>query len=531
MAPETIAGRYHVQRAVGRGGMGTVWLCRDELLGREVAVKEVGTFPGETTPDLARALREARSSAALNHRNVVSIYDAVEEGDHIWLVMEYVPSRTLSQILAQDGPLPPERVAWIGAQVAAGLAAAHARGTIHRDVKPGNILVTTDDLAKVSDFGIARTHGDATLTESGLVTGTPTYFSPELAQGAEPSPAADVWALGATLFAAVEGHPAYPSQVNPIATLATIAAGPPPRPVQADFLTAPINRMLDPEPASRWSMDDAAHSLRRLHEQHATRDDTTVFAAPAGAGAAASVVMQTDDRASQGDDPIDLPEDRLVEPDRAAEPDDPALPDGAADDGSPSELGDGRRPRRGWLLPVGVVVLLALVAVGGFALLDGGAGGRGGATSGETTKSTPRSSASRSSSASPGQSPKSTGSPAPPASAQSTSSASTSPPVGGTNGRQFVTSYYAALPGDTRRGWSMLSSAFQSRTGSYANYRGFWSTIRSVDVRSTKARGNNAVDVALTYTRDDGSVASEVRRLFLEADGNGYLISSDKIIG
>src|SRR3954463_12039055 len=113
MAPQRIAGRYVVDRAAGHGGMGTVWLCTDEVLGRQVAVKQVGTLPGETTLDLARALREARSSAALNHRNVVSVYDAVEEGDHIWLVMEYVPGRTLAEIVAQDGPLAPGRAVWI----------------------------------------------------------------------------------------------------------------------------------------------------------------------------------------------------------------------------------------------------------------------------------------------------------------------------------------------------------------------------------------------------------------------------------
>jgi serine/threonine protein kinase len=142
VGPETIAGRYRVERAVGRGGMGAVWLCTDEVLGRQVAVKQVGTMPGEDALDVPRAMREARSLAALNHRNVVSVYDAVEEGDHIWLVMEYVPGRSLSELLAQQGFLPPERAAWIGAQVADGLAAAHERGTIHRDVKPGNILVT-----------------------------------------------------------------------------------------------------------------------------------------------------------------------------------------------------------------------------------------------------------------------------------------------------------------------------------------------------------------------------------------------------
>ena len=228
MAPTTIADRYRVDRAVGHGGMGTVWLCVDEMLGRSVAVKEVGHLPGESTPDLARALREARSGAALNHPNVVSIFDAVEDGERIWLVMEYVPGRTLSEVMKEEGPLDPQRVAWIGAQVADGLAAAHLRGTMHRDVKPGNILVADNDHAKISDFGIARTMGDAQLTQTGMVTGTPGYFSPNLARGEDPTAADDVWALGATLFAAVEGHPPFPEQSNALAMLSTIASSEPP---------------------------------------------------------------------------------------------------------------------------------------------------------------------------------------------------------------------------------------------------------------------------------------------------------------
>lgn len=248
MRHETIAERYLVVRAVGRGGMGTVWLCRDTVLGREVAVKQVGVLPGESAPDLARALREARSSAALNHPHVVSVFDAVEADDHIWLVMEYVPGETLSQLIAREGRLDPERVAAIGAQVADGLAAAHARGTVHRDVKPGNILIA-GDVAKISDFGIARTEGEEQLTRSGVLMGTPLYFSPELARGADPSPAADVWALGATLYNAVEGTPPVADRSNPIATLTAIAETRPPRPTHAGFLTDAIGRMLDPTPS------------------------------------------------------------------------------------------------------------------------------------------------------------------------------------------------------------------------------------------------------------------------------------------
>ena len=195
--------------------MGTVWLCHDETLHRDVAVKQVGLLPGESVTDSARAFREARSSAALSHRNVVTVFDVVEEAGAIWLVMEHVPGRSLSEIIKQDGPLDPAVVADIGAQVADGLAAAHAAGTMHRDVKPGNVLVREDGVAKISDFGIARTAGDPALTQSGFLTGTPSYFSPELARGAEPGPGDR--RLGARRHAVRRrrGPPALPPQRQP----------------------------------------------------------------------------------------------------------------------------------------------------------------------------------------------------------------------------------------------------------------------------------------------------------------------------
>ena len=248
MQPELIGGRYRVQSAIGQGGMGTVWLCRDETLRRDVAVKQVGLLPGESVTDSARAFREARSSAGLSHRNVVTVFDVVEEDGAIWLVMEHVPGRSLSEIIKQDGPLEPAVVADIGAQVAAGLAAAHQAGTMHRDVKPGNVLIREDGVAKISDFGIARSHGDPALTQSGFLTGTPSYFSPELARGAEPGSGTDVWALGATLYAAVEGRSPYEQKTNPVAVLHDITSGQPPRPRRAEFLEPALLRMMDRNP-------------------------------------------------------------------------------------------------------------------------------------------------------------------------------------------------------------------------------------------------------------------------------------------
>ncbi len=489
MAPEIIAGRYVVLRAVGRGGMGTVWLCRDELLGREVAVKQVGVLPGESVPDLARALREARSSAALHHPHVVSVFDAVEADDHIWLVMEYVPGETLSQLVARDGRLDPERVAAIGAQVADGLAAAHARGTVHRDVKPGNVLVA-GDTAKISDFGIARTTGDDQLTRTGLVMGTPLYFSPELARGADPSPAADVWALGATLYTAVEGVPPIADRGNAIATLAAIAETRPPHPEHAAFLTEPIGRMLDPDPASRWTMADAAHSLRRLHERHRPPGTlaTTVDVEPASTAPRAAPVAA-----------------------------------GAAAAGT----SPGRDRRSRWPLLVGVLLLLLVTGVAGAVLLDRAGPDPSTGTGSGTESPSPEQSASPSTSAtaSTSQSPRESSS-SPPSRPSSTPPSSTAtPPTSAPGAARTVTDYYALLPEDTRSAWEMLGQDAQAQAGGYDSYVGFWRTIDDVSVGAVSADGD-VVTARLTYTTDRGQ-ENETRQLEVERAGDAWLITED----
>ena len=484
MAPEIIADRYVVLRAVGRGGMGTVWLCRDEVLGREVAVKQVGVLPGESAPDLARALREARSSAALHHPHVVSVFDAIEADDHIWLVMEYVPGETLSQLIAREGRLEPERVAAIGAQVADGLAAAHARGTIHRDVKPGNVLIA-GDTAKISDFGIARTRGDDQLTRSGVVMGTPLYFSPELARGADPTPAADVWALGATLYTAVEGVPPIADRRNAIATLAAIAETRPPHPDHGAFLTDPLGRMLDPDPASRWSMADAAHALRRLHERHR----------PPGTLAMTGEV----------------------------EPATPAAPveTDTADVGTPSGTADIRtapeRHRRSRLpLLLGALLLLLLTGVTGAVLLrpDGS----------DPSSSTDSSSETASPEKSESPSPSATTSPSQSQSPTQSSSSTTSPsPAAGA--AQSVADYYTLLPGNPRKAWQMLSEDARAQAGGYDSYVGFWRTIGEVSVDAVSADGD-VVTAQLTYTTDRGQ-EDETRQFQVERTGGDWVITED----
>ena len=502
MPVETIAGRYRVEREVGRGGMGSVWLCRDTVLDRAVAVKQVGLLPGESAPDLQRALREARSSAALSHRNVVSIYDAIEEDDHIWLVMEYVPGRTLSEIMSAEGPLAPARVAWIGAQVAEGLAAAHERGTVHRDVKPGNVLVTDADDAKIADFGIARTAGDQTLTQSGLVFGTPAYFSPQLARGEEPTAADDVWALGATLYAAVEGEPPYPSQGNAIAQLSSIVAGPPPRPERADFLAGPIERMLDPDLTTRWSMAEVAQALQRLHRSH---DPRGTRESPVSNETAVLPLPLTEPEPQPQPEPEPQPEPQ-PEPEPQPAPVRSSDPEG----------------RRGLLMVLGVL-LLAAVVLGGFLLLrDGGDGDQ---PSAGTSPSQDASSGDDQASGDPtdgGEDAAPSEEPAP--------SESEEPSESADGGALFVEDYYAALPGDTETAWSRLSPGFQDEVGSYDDYAGFWSTIDAVTVEQAEEVDGGSVEVTLTYTTD-GATQSEQRRIELEQDGSAFLISGDQVIG
>jgi serine/threonine protein kinase len=182
-----IAGRYTLGREIGRGGMGAVWLGHDEVLGREVALKRIGMLPGTDSPDFERAGREARLAARLNHPHVVAVFDFVEEDDAHWLVMEYVDGVTLAQLVKRDGALTPDQAAPLIRQAADALAAAHGAGIVHRDVKPSNILVTPDGEVKLSDFGIARAEADASLTQTGLVTGSRRTWPPRSPPAAPPS--------------------------------------------------------------------------------------------------------------------------------------------------------------------------------------------------------------------------------------------------------------------------------------------------------------------------------------------------------
>ncbi|WP_432887497.1 protein kinase domain-containing protein [Kribbella sp. CA-245084] len=255
MSGRLIGGRYLLGEPLGSGGMGSVWRAHDQQLDRMVALKRA--HPGVDDPDGRRLRREARTGARLHDPHVVTIFDVVADGDEHWLVLEYLPSRSLDEL----GTLPSAQVARIGVQIASALQAVHAAGIIHRDLKPANVLVTSDGTAKLADFGISRRlWAEATLTDSSTV-GTPAHLAPEVANGNEPTTAADVFSLGAVLYTALEGHSPFGSDPNPLAVLRRAARGELEPLRKGGELTPLITRMLAVDPQDRPSVAEVVQEL------------------------------------------------------------------------------------------------------------------------------------------------------------------------------------------------------------------------------------------------------------------------------
>ncbi|TDD82229.1 serine/threonine protein kinase [Saccharopolyspora karakumensis] len=263
-----VAGRYRVQRRIGSGAMGVVWECVDERLHRTVAVKQLllqpGLDPGEAEEARQRAMREGRIAARLQHSNAISVYDVAEDEGQPVLVMEYLPSTSLAAMMSDHGPLPPREVARIGAEVASALGAAHAAGVVHRDIKPGNILLGDNGQVKITDFGISRAQGDVQVTKTGMLAGTPAYLSPDVAMGQEPTPASDVFSLGATLYAAIEGHPPFGLNENTLALLHAVAAGKIEPPQQAGPMAQPLMAMMAARVQDRPDMAQSREMLQAV---------------------------------------------------------------------------------------------------------------------------------------------------------------------------------------------------------------------------------------------------------------------------
>ncbi len=341
MTGRVIAGRYNLQHPIGRGAMGVVWRARDQLLDRDVAVKEVviSALIGadERRNAYQRTLREARTAARLSHRGVVAVYDVAEEDGRPWIVMELVPSQSLDQVLVVEGRLPAARTARIGQQLLSALAAAHAAGVLHRDVKPSNVLIATnrtgegwDERAVLTDFGIAQFEGDPRLTQTGMVMGSPGFTAPERIRGSDATPASDLWSLGATIYAAVEGRGPYDQRGGAITTMSAIINEDAPIAPHAGHLAPVIAALLRRDPTARPSAAFAARmfaqALPRLsevtEEPPAASHPPTVRSAyiPTPAAPVASVPVTSPEGAPKEKLAPPAPEKAAAEPPTAEKP-------------------------------------------------------------------------------------------------------------------------------------------------------------------------------------------------------------------
>jgi eukaryotic-like serine/threonine-protein kinase len=263
-----VGGRYRLSGQLGSGAMGTVWSGYDDVLQRRVAIKELKVPPGvpdhEARDLRERIMREARALGGLSHPNVITVFDVVVDDGQPVVVLELVPSRNLATMIGENGALTAAQAAVVGYATAGGLRAAHRSGITHRDVKPGNVLIADDGRVKLTDFGIARNAADAPMTSVGLVLGSPAYIAPEVAAGQPVTPAADLWGLGATLFAAVEGRPPYDVHGDPVQTITEVVDGEVPRPRGSGPVVDVIAALMVKDPARRMPLDEVRQRLRPL---------------------------------------------------------------------------------------------------------------------------------------------------------------------------------------------------------------------------------------------------------------------------
>jgi hypothetical protein len=590
-----VAERYRLVKMLGAGGMGIVWQAWDTRLRRPVALKMLRTQPELTDEERQvttdRAMREAQITAGLHHPHAVTVYDVVEHEDQPCIVMQLLESTPLSELLREHGAFPPEETARIGAQVASALAAAHRLKIVHRDVKPGNILITADGSAMISDFGISHALGDATITATGMIHGTPAYLAPEVARGLPTSFASDVFSLGSTLYAVVEGEPPFGTDRNSIALLHRVARGGYPAPRRAGPLAPLLRKMLAAQPKRRPSMESVADALADIGgEQDAgergaaaglvalgfdaptagqpvpeaeTEEPEAATEAPeaeteaetAPAGIEASVTAPQPD-ASPGaaavtadPGPATPPTERL--PTGATVPLDEAtardvhaaeterLAPAAAGASAavsehptvPAEDDRATAPkttRRRAGVIAGVLALLVAVGLGAAFLFASVQGDPGVAD--------------------PAPSETADAEPAPTSEPESEEPATSTPqsteqppeeqpeptPAPVTPEQRVVDTiagYYALMPEDRESAWPLMTADYQeNHAGGRDGYEAFWSQVADLTVTDVSASGPDSGQATLTYTFRDGRVVEEVTAYRFQDEGGVLKIAASDVI-
>ncbi|MGH3856361.1 MAG: serine/threonine-protein kinase [Pseudonocardiaceae bacterium] len=481
---------------IGIGGMGVVWQAMDERLQRLVAVKQLllqaELSPQATGEARARALREARIAARLHHPNAIVVYDVAEHEGQPCLVMEYLPSRSLAAVLGERGALPVPDVASIGWQIALALAAAHAARIVHRDVKPGNILITDDGTAKITDFGVSRAVGDITVTQTGMVAGTPAYLAPEVARGQIPTSASDVFSLGATLYAAVEGRGPFGESDNPLALLHAVASGQVQPPRHAGPLSAVLLRLLATDPAARPDMRRASLELAEVRTSRAVPSATSV---------PRFTPMSRSKSSRSNPGPRSTP---MLSPTRVTqlvEPPEPA--DGFA-------VHPRRRPGRGVLVGA-VLAVLAFTGVGALV------------STRSSAEHAVRSTA-------PGATAAAAPAPAVPSAPPRVERVDNSRPIAWSDAGQLVIDYYNGLD-NPASAWQLLSPTAQAVFGTESQFQSHWSQYSSVSARNAfgvtdNSDGSVRVPVDVTYTT--GGTTQVIKQALRVTRLNGrLLIDSD----
>ncbi|SDJ65152.1 hypothetical protein SAMN04487820_10170 [Actinopolyspora mzabensis] len=548
-----IAGRYRLHESIGSGAMGVVWRAVDERLQRTVAVKQLllqqGHTEAETREARERSMREGRIAARLQHQNAIAVFDVAEEDGQPVLVMEYLPSESLASRISERGLLSPVEVAGIGAQVAAALAAAHLAGIVHRDLKPGNILLGGDGTAKITDFGISRAVGDVAVTKSGILAGTPAYLSPEVALGRDPAPASDVFSLGSTLYAAIEGHPPFGVDDNAISLLHRVSRGQVDHPRNAGPMTPALLELLRADPVERPTMAQARDILQAVRDGRPLPGGVGVQQQAQGPVAPAGQVSQGAPAAPAAPSvPVRPPNQGMPPggtPAAAAAPGNQPNPTRVG--GAPSaaanpptrvgaaagavNTGTAKRVA-GWTVAVIAAILLGILAANAFTGGNGGGSDTSGAAAAVTSTSADELPRSRGGSSDPPSSARSSESTTTPSSttpsSSDDSSADESAPgsVGDEELVATVRTYFDTVTEDTDDAWRMLGPELKS-VGK-ETYEDFWDSIEDVKIVSgPRAIGDDQVEAVLRYQKEDGGSSTE-RHVFgmIVRDGKA-LVNTD----
>ncbi len=494
---ELIAGRYRLTSRLGSGAMGVVWQAQDDRLHRTVAIKQL-LLPSALSDIKAdeanrRAMREGRITARLHHPHAIAVYDVVEHEDQPCLIMEYLPSRSLATVLSVQGVLPPDTVARIGRQIASALAAAHKAGIVHRDIKPGNVLLADDGTVKITDFGISHAVGDVTVTATGILAGTPAYLAPEVAQGNSAGFPSDVFSLGSTLYTALEGTPPFGLNNNAIALLHHVASGQITPPRQSGPLTPLLLRLLQRNPEQRPTMQQAHDALTTL---------AAGLARPTGGPSAPAPPPPRNDPTFK---PVPTTQQTLIQ---SAPPEETTSParltrvDATAGRPPTEGDGDGWPGRRRLLAGVLAVVLLAAGALVTVLISHGKI--TGGNTAGPTSASDGPTQSPQTLPTQPG--PSSTTQVIPPAIPAIPGSPQDTPE----QLQSAITDYYALMPRDLPAAWKRLTANYQqNHAGGFTGYQNFWNTVQRVTVFDISVKPGGAVDATIQYFLKDGKVVEE----------------------